>query len=307
MNDVARRDRWETTTSRPVPDALCERLCVASDVASLARATQTELATALGADEAQIVISPAAGLTPPAADEHAWTSLTSETLELALHRNGRLVTRIALRRHRSAFSVEEIDRATRALPGVRAAWTIMSHRQQTRRLSRIVSDGLGADTGVILIDHARIDVLDLGDVAADVLTPGRPTLRPGRGVPEPLGGLLRDTRQQADQTHTRFGPYRVAESTIRIHGADRGFGGEVVLVSRGRGGDPSTIPVTVRQREVLDLVGKGYSNKEVAARLGIATTTVKKHLQLVYEAFGVTSRTAAVHRLNDDTTATGVS
>ena len=51
--------------------------------------------------------------------------------------------------------------------------------------------------------------------------------------------------------------------------------------------------LTAREREVLDLVGQGLANKQIARRLGIAERTVKAHLTSVYQQLGVTDRTQA--------------
>ena len=48
-----------------------------------------------------------------------------------------------------------------------------------------------------------------------------------------------------------------------------------------------------RELEVLALVGEGLANKQIARRLGIAERTVKAHLTAVFQAIGVTDRTAA--------------
>jgi DNA-binding NarL/FixJ family response regulator len=49
-----------------------------------------------------------------------------------------------------------------------------------------------------------------------------------------------------------------------------------------------------REREVLDLLAVGLSNKQIAAHLGISYETVCVHLRRLYEKLQVRSRTAAV-------------
>jgi len=48
---------------------------------------------------------------------------------------------------------------------------------------------------------------------------------------------------------------------------------------------------TGRERQILELVKRGLTNKEIARRLGIMEDTVKKHLQHVYDKLGVRRRT----------------
>ncbi|MEZ4217392.1 MAG: response regulator transcription factor [Myxococcota bacterium] len=51
--------------------------------------------------------------------------------------------------------------------------------------------------------------------------------------------------------------------------------------------------LTVRQREVLSLVARGLTNKEICGVLGLAEGTVKSHLAAIFEALEVTNRTEA--------------
>lgn len=51
--------------------------------------------------------------------------------------------------------------------------------------------------------------------------------------------------------------------------------------------------LSLREREVLSLVGKGMPNKQIARRLGITERTVKGHLTNIYRQIGVTDRVQA--------------
>ncbi|MDJ0950847.1 MAG: response regulator transcription factor [Alphaproteobacteria bacterium] len=52
--------------------------------------------------------------------------------------------------------------------------------------------------------------------------------------------------------------------------------------------------LTPRQREVLELVGQGKSNKEIANELGLADGTVKIHMTKIFKTLNVKNRMQAV-------------
>jgi two-component system, NarL family, nitrate/nitrite response regulator NarL len=63
--------------------------------------------------------------------------------------------------------------------------------------------------------------------------------------------------------------------------------------------DEEEIPgghMTPRERQVLDLLGEGLSNRAIAERLGISDHTVKFHVAAVYGKLGATTRAEAVRR-----------
>lgn len=54
------------------------------------------------------------------------------------------------------------------------------------------------------------------------------------------------------------------------------------------------VPLSQRQIEVLRLVAEGAANKEIASTLDITENTVKTHMKHLFNALGVTKRTACV-------------
>ena len=60
------------------------------------------------------------------------------------------------------------------------------------------------------------------------------------------------------------------------------------------GGRRGAEPLTTRELDVLRLVGRGASNREIARDLRIGEATVKSHLLHVFEKLGVADRTSAV-------------
>jgi DNA-binding NarL/FixJ family response regulator len=55
-------------------------------------------------------------------------------------------------------------------------------------------------------------------------------------------------------------------------------------------------PLSPREERVLELLSKGYSNKEIAEQLELSVDTVRSHLKHIYEKMHVRSRTEAVAR-----------
>jgi DNA-binding NarL/FixJ family response regulator len=57
--------------------------------------------------------------------------------------------------------------------------------------------------------------------------------------------------------------------------------------------DPLEV-LTARERELLSALANGWTNQQIAARIGISQNTVKYHLKNLYDKLGVTNRAMAV-------------
>ena len=55
-----------------------------------------------------------------------------------------------------------------------------------------------------------------------------------------------------------------------------------------------TTSLSAREQEILGLLARGFSNKEIAAQLDVAYQTVKVHLKHIYDKLHVRSRTEAL-------------
>lgn len=67
---------------------------------------------------------------------------------------------------------------------------------------------------------------------------------------------------------------------------------QIAISAAGRGRDQLTeeVRMTRREREVIELIGEGLSNKEIAQRLNIAAHTVKSHVRNVMEKLALHTR-----------------
>ena len=136
-------------------------------------------------------------------------------------------------------------------------------------------DGVGAIEAIRAEQpSARILVLTTYDTDADILR----AIEAGA-----TGYLLKDTPREE-----LFRAIRAAargESVLAPAVATR-------LMTRMR--SPAEENLSPREIEVLQLLAKGASNKEIGKVLHISTATVKTHLIHIYNKLGVDGRTAAV-------------
>ena len=85
----------------------------------------------------------------------------------------------------------------------------------------------------------------------------------------------------------------------RVQRAAETAGYRAILGPIGAGsgpGRPADDPLTAREREVLDLVARGWSNRQIADQLRISPKTVSVHVSAILAKLGAATRTeAALH------------
>ncbi|MGW4322589.1 response regulator [Streptomyces sp. BBFR115] len=124
--------------------------------------------------------------------------------------------------------------------------------------------------------RARVLVLTTYDTDSDTL----PAIEAGA-----TGYLLKDAPR--DELFTAVRAAAEGRTVLSPAVASR-------LVSAVRAPARGNEPLSAREREVLVLVARGTSNREIARELFISEATVKTHLTHLYAKLGVNDRAAAV-------------
>jgi DNA-binding NarL/FixJ family response regulator len=75
-----------------------------------------------------------------------------------------------------------------------------------------------------------------------------------------------------------------------------GVDADGILLAVRQDDDLPEEPITAREHEVLELLAEGWSNKAMAARLGISDQTVKFHVAAICSKLAAANRTDAVRR-----------
>jgi DNA-binding NarL/FixJ family response regulator len=119
--------------------------------------------------------------------------------------------------------------------------------------------------------------LSVSDAAEDVIGVIRAGAR-GYVTKTISGAELEDAIERVSQGDAVFSP-RLA-----------GFVLDAFRAGEPLGGDPELDTLTPREREVLQLIARGYRYKEIAARLHLSIKTVEAHVSSVLRKLQLTSR-----------------
>lgn len=189
-------------------------------------------------------------------------------------------------------------------------------RAATLQVTALVDDAGEATTGVIVLDPvgrvtqhnaaAERWLQDLGGLG--------PQWREGREIPTPvwsvLGALRRTLHPETDRDRTsvpllhvqgRSGLWLTLQASLTEGSQERLTETVVVIAPAG----PKQVfrlatvgyGLSPREQEVVDLVVRGASSKQIADQLFISEYTVKDHLVAIFDKVGVRGRRELVKRL----------
>jgi len=101
----------------------------------------------------------------------------------------------------------------------------------------------------------------------------------------------------------RATPESILQAITDVHQGGASMSSEVARKVVEAFQQPQPVPdavneLSLREREVLELLAEGLPDKEIAARLSISLPTVRYHLKHIYDKFHVRSRTEAALKHN---------
>jgi DNA-binding NarL/FixJ family response regulator len=174
----------------------------------------------------------------------------------------------------------------------------------------VVGEASGASDVMMRLWSARPDMLVAGSPAhsrlPDLVSEAKkayPELRVLALLPVSEAGKVRPVLSSgADAVLTRLASAEELEAAVRkVAAGERVVAAAALTVLVGAtpkpaDGPTSSHPLTVKEREVLDLLAKGLSNREIATAMVVSTATVKSHLSNIYEKLGAKNRQDAVGR-----------
>lgn len=222
-------------------------------------------------------------------------------LAVMLHEDERWQSGLSLyRARRRPFSERERARLQRVVPALARSVSNCQAFRGAKDWGAALERALSSSSTALALASEDGKLLARSDTAAAIC--GRWFASPelaGSRVPQPLVDALGQARGEGSATWRREFDGKLLE--VRVEPLQARFGAARWLLQfEERDQAPAALPagwarlLSVREREVAAGVLRGWDNRLIAAELGCAEATVKKHLQRVFDKLGLPSRLALV-------------
>jgi DNA-binding NarL/FixJ family response regulator len=186
--------------------------------------------------------------------------------------------------HAVLEAVPDIKIVAEAMNGKEAISQVRTHRPDVLLLDVLmpVMDGLAALPEISHLTRVVMltCVVDPATVVRAVAAGARGYVVHGQFEARMLREIVRETAQGSS-------PLSPAAAKALVNGFQE---------MNGHGAVHRDGVLTRREREIMDLIAAGLSNRQIAARLVLSEKTVKNHICRIYHALLVTGRSQAVSR-----------
>lgn len=92
----------------------------------------------------------------------------------------------------------------------------------------------------------------------------------------------------------------LADRIRRVHRGELAFDDDVLVAATGHlSARPARVQLAPREQEIVALLSYGLTNDEIANKLWIRPSTVRTHLERIYDKLGVSNRTQAAYRARE--------
>ena len=211
-------------------------------------------------------------------------------------------TAVAFAMNRGHRDFDERDRAVLNLvrPHLAQSWRNARDRARTTALLSASADALdSAGSGVILLSEPPHEVTEgaLLDVYRFFGRPAVDSILPPavvRWIAAQRARTADDPEALLRPLSATIGPRRLVLRLLPggVHRPDA----VLTQLADAEHLEPrlAEVGLSPREAEVLALIGTGSTNAEIAARLHVAPSTIKKHLDAIYRKLGVSGRVRAV-------------
>ena len=169
------------------------------------------------------------------------------------------------------------------LPEVDATETTRTIRQEFPRTIVLVLNGYG-DPDILA------DALEAG--AAGYILKSASPRQITDAIRKVMEGASPVDQEIASELLLRLLDKRRREEPTSPHAPKDSVGGDHAAAA------PPPASLTRRELDVLRLVGRGYTNSQIARSLFVSVSTVKKHVQRIIAKLGVADRTQAAVKAN---------